>query len=60
VPNANNVLYWIYWASKHPSMVNFAFCDGSVRPVTTQINKLVLNKLVTRNGGETISSDEIK
>ena len=37
-----------------------AYCDGSVRPVTSQINKLVLNKLMTRNGGETISSDEIK
>ena len=26
----------------------------------SQINKLVLNKIMTRNGGETISSDEIK
>ena len=26
--------YWTYWASKHPSQVNFAFCDGTVRPVT--------------------------
>ncbi len=41
-------------------MVNFAFCDGSIRPVTQQINKLVLNKIMTRNGGETISADEIK
>ena len=31
-----------------------------VRPVTQQINKLVLNKIMTRNGGETVSSDEIK
>ena len=52
--------YYTYWASKHPSMVNFGFCDGSVRPVTSQINKLVLNKIMTRNGGETVSSDEIK
>jgi prepilin-type N-terminal cleavage/methylation domain-containing protein/prepilin-type processing-associated H-X9-DG protein len=52
--------YWTYWASRHPSMVNFAFCDGSVRPVTSQINKLVLNKIMTRAGGETVSSDEIK
>jgi prepilin-type N-terminal cleavage/methylation domain-containing protein/prepilin-type processing-associated H-X9-DG protein len=56
----NNVTYWTYWASKHPSAVNFAYCDGGVRPVTSQINKLVLNKLCTRNGGETISSDEMK
>jgi prepilin-type N-terminal cleavage/methylation domain-containing protein/prepilin-type processing-associated H-X9-DG protein len=52
--------YWWYWASKHPGMVNFGFCDGSVRTVTAQINKLVLNKMMTRNGGETISSDELK
>ena len=58
--NAGGTLYWTYWASKHPSAVNFGFCDGSVRPVTSQINKIVLNKLCTRNGGETISADEMK
>jgi prepilin-type processing-associated H-X9-DG protein len=52
--------YWWYWASKHPGMVNFGFCDGSVRTVTAQINKLILNKMMTRNGGEAISADEIK
>jgi prepilin-type N-terminal cleavage/methylation domain-containing protein/prepilin-type processing-associated H-X9-DG protein len=52
--------YWTYWASKHPSSVNFGFVDGSVRSVTQQINKLVLNKIMTRSGGETVSSDEIK
>jgi prepilin-type N-terminal cleavage/methylation domain-containing protein/prepilin-type processing-associated H-X9-DG protein len=57
---SNGVNYWTYWASKHPSQVNFAYCDGTVRPATTQINKLVLNKLMTRNGAETISSDEMK
>jgi prepilin-type N-terminal cleavage/methylation domain-containing protein/prepilin-type processing-associated H-X9-DG protein len=56
----NNTTYWTYWSSKHPNMVNFAFCDGSIRPVTQQINKLVLNKIMTRNGGETVSADEIK
>jgi prepilin-type processing-associated H-X9-DG protein len=52
--------YWTYWASKHPGLVNFGFCDGSVRPVSQQINKLVLNKIMTRNGSETLSADEIK
>jgi prepilin-type N-terminal cleavage/methylation domain-containing protein/prepilin-type processing-associated H-X9-DG protein len=52
--------YWTYWASMHPGQVNFAFCDGTVRPVTAQINKLVLNKMMTRNGGEAVSSDEAK
>ena len=56
----SGIAYWTYWASKHPSAVNFGFCDGSVRPVTSQINKIVLNKLCTRNGGETISADEMK
>ncbi len=56
----NGTNYWTYWASKHPGQVNFAFCDGTVRTVTSQINKLTLNKLMSRNGGETISSDEIK
>src|SRR5262249_49681914 len=54
------VNYWIYWGSKHPGQVNFAYCDGTVRPVTVQINKLTLNKLMTRSGGETVSADEIK
>jgi prepilin-type N-terminal cleavage/methylation domain-containing protein/prepilin-type processing-associated H-X9-DG protein len=52
--------YWTYWASKHPNQVNFAYCDGTVRPVNAQINKNTLNALMTRAGGETISSDQIK
>jgi len=57
---ANGVRYYKYWMSKHPGMVNFAKCDGSVGPVTNQVNKQVLIKMMTRNGGETISSDEMK
>jgi len=49
-----------YWMSKHPNLVNFARCDGSVSVVTNQINKRVLIKMMTRNGGESISSDEMK
>jgi len=56
----NGVNYWTYWASKHPGQVNFAFCDGSVRNLSAQINVLVLNKLCTRAGGEVVSSDEMK
>jgi prepilin-type N-terminal cleavage/methylation domain-containing protein/prepilin-type processing-associated H-X9-DG protein len=58
--NSVTTNYWTYWASKHPSQVNFAFCDGTVRPVNAQINKLILNSLMTRAGGETISGDAIK
>jgi prepilin-type processing-associated H-X9-DG protein len=57
---SNNTPYWTYWASKHPNQVNFAYCDGTVRPVSAQINKGTLNRLMTRAGGETISSDEVK
>ncbi len=46
--------------SKHPGQVNFVNCDGSIRMVTNQINRVVLNKLMTRNGGETISADETR
>jgi prepilin-type N-terminal cleavage/methylation domain-containing protein len=52
--------YYTYWMSKHPGLVNFSRCDGSVGVVTNQINRLVLIKLMTRNGGESISSDETK
>jgi prepilin-type N-terminal cleavage/methylation domain-containing protein len=52
--------YYTYWSSKHPGTVNFVNCDGSIRSVTATINKVVLNKLMTRNGGETISADETK
>ena len=56
----NGVNYYTYWMSKHPNLVNFARCDGSVSVVTNQINKVVLIKMMTRNGGESISSDEMK
>jgi len=56
----NGVNYYTYWMSKHPNLVNFAFCDGSVSSVTNQIDRRVLIKLMTRSGGESISSDERK
>jgi len=58
--NAGGVNYYTYWMSKHPNMVNFVKCDGSVSTVTNQIQKLVLNKMMTRNGGESLSADEIR
>ena len=56
----NNVNYYTYWMSKHPNLVNFARCDGSVSVVTNQIDRRVLIKMMTRNGGESMSSDEMK
>jgi prepilin-type N-terminal cleavage/methylation domain-containing protein len=52
--------FYTYWMSKHPGQVNFVNCDGSIRSVTNQINKLVLNKLMTRAGGETVSAEETR
>jgi prepilin-type N-terminal cleavage/methylation domain-containing protein len=49
-----------YWASKHPSVVNFAKCDGSVSTIQNGINKMILIKLMTRNGGESISAEDLK
>lgn len=57
---SNNRTYWTYWSSKHPNQVNFAKCDGSVGPISNQINKNVLVKLMTRSGGEPLSANEIK
>jgi hypothetical protein len=56
----DQTLYNIYWMSKHPGLVHFARCDGSVGPVNVQVDKLVLNALMTRNGGETLSAEDIK
>ena len=56
----NGKNYYTYWMSKHPGQVNFINCDGSIRMVTSQINKIVLSKLMTRNGQETISADETR
>ena len=52
--------YYTYWMSKHPGVVNFLKCDGSVSTVTNQINKLVLVKMMTRAGGEALSADQIR
>ena len=41
-----------YVTSGHPSLVNFAFCDGSVRLVTATINGTVYSKIITPAGGK--------
>ncbi|MDX2039105.1 MAG: DUF1559 domain-containing protein [Isosphaeraceae bacterium] len=43
--------------SRHPSGVNAAFCDGSVRYVKDSIRVQVWRALSTTRGGETISAD---
>lgn len=49
-----------YWQSKHPGLVNFLRCDGSVSTTKESINKLVLIKLMTRAGGEALSDNETR
>ena len=40
-----------------PGGFNVLFCDGSVRFIKDSINLMVLRALITRDGGEVISSD---
>lgn len=54
----NNQNFYTYWMSRHPGIVNFAMCDGSTRSIKGTINKQTLLKIMTRNGGEALSSSE--
>lgn len=42
----------------HPGGANVGFCDGSVRFLKESVSVAVAFKLATRDGGETVSSDE--
>jgi len=57
IPGTNIVTYW---ASRHNGVCNYAKCDGSVASINNLIKKQVLIKLMTRNGGEAVSSDDFK
>jgi prepilin-type N-terminal cleavage/methylation domain-containing protein/prepilin-type processing-associated H-X9-DG protein len=54
----SGVNYNTYWMSKHPGLVNFAYCDGSTRSVKQTIDKNVLVRIMTRAGGEAMSADQ--
>jgi prepilin-type N-terminal cleavage/methylation domain-containing protein len=41
----------------HPGIVLFAFCDGSVRPISTSIDTANLRRLAIRNDGQVITID---
>ncbi len=56
----NGQPHYVYWGSKHPGVVNFGKCDGSVSTISATIARPVLIKVMTRNGGETVSSDEFR
>lgn len=40
------------WGSFHPDIVNFTACDGSVRPISTDVDMNVLAAMATIDGGE--------
>ena len=44
--------------SPHAGLVNFAFADGSVRPLSSEVSATVLQALATRAGGELVSPDD--
>src|SRR5262249_16633770 len=43
------------WGSFHTNVINFVFCDGSVRGVSTNINMTTFMYLATIAGGEVIN-----
>ena len=42
----------------HPGGTSFSFADGSVRFIKETMDPKVMQKLVTRDGGEVIGQDE--
>jgi prepilin-type processing-associated H-X9-DG protein len=45
-------------SSMHPSTVNVLFCDGSVRPLSKDIDPNILKPMTTINGAEQVTPDE--
>lgn len=43
-----------HFGSWHTGICNFAFCDGSVRPISVAIPTSILTKLASRAGGEVV------
>ena len=44
--------------SDHVGICQVAFCDGSTRPLRSDVSAAVLGRLVTRRGGEIVSPEE--
>ncbi len=44
--------------SPHGTVVNFAFADGSVHPLSVNVNPTILAALATRAGGEVVGGNE--
>jgi hypothetical protein len=55
--NMSNMAMQVPPSSFHPNIVNVLLGDGSVRPVTNDIDLITWRALGTRNGQEVITSD---
>jgi prepilin-type N-terminal cleavage/methylation domain-containing protein len=42
------------WGSLHPNIIQFALCDGSVRPIHTNVNMDILGGLASIHGQESV------
>ena len=42
----------------HPGGTSFSFADGSVRFIKENVDPKVMEKLITKDGGEVIGQDE--
>ena len=49
----------IYWDSNHGDVVNFLFADTTVRSLSNTIDRIVLERAMTRNGGELVQDAEL-
>jgi len=50
-------LSFFCWGSNHPSVSQFVFCDGNVRPIRISIDMDNLTRLASRNDGQVITTD---
>ncbi|WP_165234124.1 DUF1559 domain-containing protein [Aquisphaera insulae] len=51
------LLQKVFSGSFHAGQTHFLFCDGSVRPLRTSVNKATWYALVTRDGKEVVNGD---
>jgi prepilin-type N-terminal cleavage/methylation domain-containing protein/prepilin-type processing-associated H-X9-DG protein len=57
VMSGDPFLQMSYTCSFHSNGAHFAFCDGSVKPLTPSLNKAIWYAVITRYGREVVSQD---